>query len=89
MIRNPEGRFSHDSTCYYSDWIKSLSENSTNSFLRGLDLGVELEEAWLVCCATAYIWNYNNHILTQLRHREILATLTAVFNGLKKVGHAG
>ena len=73
----------------FSDWIKSISECATNSFLRGLDLGVDLEEAWLVCCATAYIWNYNNHILTQLRHREIMPTLTAVYNGLKKVGHAG
>ena len=72
----------------YSDWIKSLSENGTSSFLRGLALGVELNEAWLVCCASTYVWNYNNHVLTQLRHREIMDTLTVVFDGLKKVGHA-
>ncbi|XP_060585472.1 cilia- and flagella-associated protein 46-like isoform X2 [Ruditapes philippinarum] len=72
----------------YCDWIKSLSENGTSSFLRGLALGVELNEAWLVCCASTYVWNYNNHVLTQLRHREIMDTLTVVFDGLKKVGHA-
>ncbi|XP_053406399.1 cilia- and flagella-associated protein 46-like [Mercenaria mercenaria] len=72
----------------YCDWIKSLSECGTSSFLRGLALGVELNEAWLVCCATTYVWNYNNHVLTQLRHREIMDTLTVVFDGLKNVGHA-
>lgn len=72
----------------HSDWIKALSETATQSFLRGLALGVELDEAWLVCCAATYVWNYNNHVLTQLRHREILETLTTVFDGLKKVGHA-
>ncbi|CAG2203029.1 Cilia- and flagella-associated protein 46 [Mytilus edulis] len=73
----------------YCDWIKSLSQDGTKSFLRGLDLGVELEEPWLVCCASAYIWNYNNHVLTQNRHREIMDPLMACFDGLKKVGHAG
>lgn len=72
----------------YCDWIKSLSELSTKSFLRGLALGVELQENWLVCCAATYIWNYNNHVLTQLRHREIMDTLNTVFEGLKTVGHA-
>ncbi|XP_052771669.1 cilia- and flagella-associated protein 46-like isoform X4 [Mya arenaria] len=72
----------------YCDWIKSLSESTTGSFLRGLALGVELTEAWLVCCSATYIWNYNNHVLTQLRHREVMETLTTVFDGLKKVGHA-
>ncbi|KAL4232411.1 Cilia and flagella associated protein 46 [Mactra antiquata] len=72
----------------YCEWITSLSQSATNSFLRGLALGVELDEAWLVCCAATYVWNYNNHVLTQLRHREIMETLTTVFDGLKKVGHA-
>lgn len=72
-----------------SNWIRELSEASTSSFLRGLELGVDLMEPWLVCNAAAYIWNYNNHILTQMRHREILLPLTAVLDGLKRVGHAG
>ncbi|XP_025093435.1 cilia- and flagella-associated protein 46-like isoform X2 [Pomacea canaliculata] len=73
----------------YCNWIRELSEASTSSFLRGLELGVDLMEPWLVCNAAAYIWNYNNHILTQMRHREILLPLTAVLDGLKRVGHAG
>ncbi|KAK6186277.1 hypothetical protein SNE40_008346 [Patella caerulea] len=73
----------------YCDWIKMLSETSTKSFLRGLELGVILEEAWLVCSAAAYVWNYNNHVLTENRHREILNTLAVILDGLKKVGHAG
>ncbi|XP_062591392.1 cilia- and flagella-associated protein 46-like [Saccostrea cucullata] len=71
------------------DWIKSLSADATQSFLRGLELGVELEEPWLVCSAAAYIWNYNNHVLTQRRHREVMDTLTKVVEGIKKVGHDG
>ncbi|XP_056005172.1 cilia- and flagella-associated protein 46-like isoform X7 [Ostrea edulis] len=73
----------------YCDWIKSLSDDTTHSFLRGLELGVELEEPWLVCSAAAYIWNYNNHVLTQRRHREVMDTLTKVIEGVKKVGHDG
>ncbi|ESP03735.1 hypothetical protein LOTGIDRAFT_237561 [Lottia gigantea] len=73
----------------YCDWIKMLSEMSTKSFLRGLELGVVLDEAWLVCSAAAYIWNYNNHVLAGNRHREILDTLSAVLDGLRQVGHAG
>lgn len=73
----------------FSDWIKSLSADATRSFLRGLELGVELVEPWLVCSAAAYIWNYNNHVLTQRRHREVMDTLTKVVEGIKKVGHDG
>ncbi|KAK7482059.1 hypothetical protein BaRGS_00026751 [Batillaria attramentaria] len=73
----------------YCDWIAELSDVSTKSFLRGLQLGVDLIEPWLVCCAATYIWNYNNHILSQNRHREIVPALTTVLDGLKKVGHAG
>ncbi|XP_076434592.1 cilia- and flagella-associated protein 46-like isoform X2 [Babylonia areolata] len=73
----------------YCDWIAELSEASTKAFLRGMELGMELGEAWLVCCATSYIWNYNNHILSSGRHREIVPALTALLGGLKKVGHAG
>ncbi|XP_041369926.1 cilia- and flagella-associated protein 46-like [Gigantopelta aegis] len=73
----------------YCDWISYLSETSTASFLQGLSLGLELNEAWLVCSAVAYIWNYNNHVLTQNRHREIIETLQTVLDGMKKVGHAG
>ncbi|XP_035825239.1 cilia- and flagella-associated protein 46 [Aplysia californica] len=73
----------------YCEWIKDLSEQTTANFLRGLALGIELDEAWIVCSAAAYLWNYNNHVLTQGRHKEIVPHLTTVLAGLKKVGHAG
>lgn len=47
----------------FSDWIKSLFADVIRSFLRGLELGVELEELWLVCSVVVYIWNYNNYFL--------------------------
>ncbi|XP_071090002.1 cilia- and flagella-associated protein 46-like [Haliotis cracherodii] len=73
----------------YCDWINSLSECATNSFLRGLALGMELDEPWLVCSGAAYVWNYNNHVFTQDRHREVIDTLSTILSGLKAVGHAG
>ena len=73
----------------FSEWIDSLSKESIDAFLRAVNLGVELNEAWVVCSSASYIWNYNNHTMTQLRHREMVETLKEVLTGMKKVGHAG
>ncbi|GFS07539.1 cilia- and flagella-associated protein 46 [Elysia marginata] len=73
----------------YCEWIKDLTQQATENFLRGLALGVELNEPWIVCSAGAYIWNYNTHVLAQGRHREIVDSLTTILSGLKRVGHAG
>ncbi|XP_077868056.1 cilia- and flagella-associated protein 46-like [Saccoglossus kowalevskii] len=73
----------------YCEWIKSLSDNTTKGFLRAAELGIELNEPWIVCSAAAYVWNYNNHVLTQNRHREIISPLAALLDALKVVGHAG
>ena len=54
-----------------------------------MELGQELSEAWLVCCAATYVWNYCNHVLHQRRHRTIIETLQKLVDGLTKVGHAG
>ena len=75
--------------CVHSEWIKDLTQQATENFLRGLALGVELNEPWIVCSAGAYIWNYNTHVMAQGRHREIVDALTTVLGGLKRVGHAG
>jgi hypothetical protein len=66
-----------------------LSETATESFLRSIELGVELSESWIICSAATYLWNYNNHIFAQNRHREIVDVLQTVLDGLRKVGHAG
>ncbi|KAH9492442.1 Cilia- and flagella-associated protein 46 [Bulinus truncatus] len=73
----------------YREWIVALSKEATKSFLRGLFLGVLLNEPWIVCSAAAYVWNYNNHIFGQGREDEITSDLSTVLEGLKKVGHAG
>lgn len=74
---------------FASEWTDSLSVMASKAFLRALELGTQLQEAWIVCSASAYIWNYNNHVLTQDRHKEIIEHLQACLDGLKKVGHAG
>ena len=73
----------------YCDWIKSLSDEASQAFLHAVRLGKELQEPWIVCCAAAYIWNYNNHILSSNRHNEIIMPLQSVLEGLQDVGHAG
>ncbi|XP_055900491.1 cilia- and flagella-associated protein 46-like isoform X3 [Biomphalaria glabrata] len=73
----------------YSDWLMDLSKEATQSFLRGLSLGVSINEPWIVCSAAAYIWNYNNHIISQGEEDQISSDLNIVLEGLKKVGHAG
>lgn len=77
--------------CHFipSEWIASLSKEATGSFLRGAAIGVELEEAWLCCCAATYVWNYNNHILSREEHHQIVDNLTAVLEALRAAGHAG
>ena len=66
-----------------------MTDDAVSSFLKSVTLGIELNEAWILCSATAYIWNYNNHVLDQNRHREIVDTLQTLLDGLRKVGHAG
>ncbi|XP_077992013.1 cilia- and flagella-associated protein 46-like isoform X2 [Glandiceps talaboti] len=73
----------------YCEWIQSLCTNTTRGFLRGAELGVELNEPWIVCSAAAYVWNYNNHVLTDNRHRELIAPFSTLLDALKVVGHAG
>ena len=74
---------------FFSDWIGDLSKFCTEAFIRGLELGVDLGESWLVCSAITYLWNHNNHILSHDRQREIVPTLTTIFEALKKFGHVG
>ena len=72
-----------------SDWISSLSEDALSCFLRAAELGIELGEAWIVCSAAAYVWNYSNHILANNRHKEMIEPFQKILESFKKVGHAG
>ncbi|XP_071793797.1 cilia- and flagella-associated protein 46-like isoform X3 [Asterias amurensis] len=73
----------------YRDWIKDLSASITKGFLRASELGVQLTEPWIVCSSTTYLWNYNNHLLSAGRHRELIDCFGSLLQDLKQVGHAG
>ena len=66
-----------------------MTRNAVASFLRGAALGVELQEAWVVCNAATYIWNYYNHVLQSERHREITDCLQTLLDAFKETGHTG
>ena len=72
-----------------SEWIKSLSDDAVKGFQRAAQIGVELNEAWIVVNAAVYLWNYTNHMLTQQRFREVVPIYTPVLETLKETGHAG
>ena len=73
----------------YSNWIQGLSDSVAKGFLRAAELGVQLNEPWIVCSAATYLWNYNNHLLSSGRHRELTAAFAKLLQALKQVGHAG
>ena len=72
-----------------SEWIKSLSDDAVRGFQRAAQIGVELNEPWLVVNAAVYLWNYTNHMLTQERFREVVSIYTPILEALKDTGHAG
>ncbi|XP_043912815.1 cilia- and flagella-associated protein 46 [Protopterus annectens] len=73
----------------YRDWIAHLSQCASENFLRAARLGVDLNEAWIVCNAAVYILNYNKHIITSGRQREIMKTLQTLYDAFIQVGHNG
>ncbi|XP_039626525.1 cilia- and flagella-associated protein 46 [Polypterus senegalus] len=73
----------------YRDWISRLSDYATENFLRAAELGVELNEAWIVCNAAVYIWNYNIHLIKSGRQRELVETFQKILSAFKKTGHCG
>ncbi|XP_062436353.1 cilia- and flagella-associated protein 46 [Rhea pennata] len=73
----------------YSLWIKYLSQYAMENFQRAAEIGEELNEAWIVHNAVVYILNYNKHLITAGRQREIIEYLQTVFRAIKSVGHNG
>ncbi|XP_048585353.1 cilia- and flagella-associated protein 46 isoform X2 [Nematostella vectensis] len=73
----------------YCNWISSLSQEAVSSFQRAAEIGVELNEPWLICNSAVYLWNYTNHMLTQGRYREIVQIYTPVLDAMKATGHDG
>ncbi|KAF4090490.1 hypothetical protein AMELA_G00052800 [Ameiurus melas] len=73
----------------YSDWIQEMSVYATANFLRGAELGAELQEPWLVVNAAVYLWNYNKHILATKGQDKLVPTFSQLVELLKQTGHAG
>lgn len=73
----------------YRAWISEINELAVNSFLRSTAIGKELKETWIVVNAATYFWNYNNHMISQNKHRDIYGQLQVILDGLKKAGHDG
>ncbi|XP_072095861.1 cilia- and flagella-associated protein 46 isoform X2 [Mobula birostris] len=73
----------------YRNWIDYLSNSATQSFLRAAELGMQLNEAIIVCNAAVYIWNYNHHLLVAGRYKKLVKPFQALLDALKKTGHCG
>ncbi|XP_067858761.1 cilia- and flagella-associated protein 46 [Heptranchias perlo] len=73
----------------YRNWIDSLSHYATQNFLRAAELGVELNEALIVCNAAIYIWNHNNHLLVAGRYKELVKPFQTLLDQIKQTGHRG
>uniref|UniRef100_A0A8B9MAG4 Cilia- and flagella-associated protein 46 n=1 Tax=Accipiter nisus TaxID=211598 RepID=A0A8B9MAG4_9AVES len=73
----------------YSLWIDYLSRYAMENFQRAAKIGEELNEAWIVHNAVVYILNYNRHLISSGRQREIIEYLQTLLGAIKAVGHNG
>ncbi|XP_066410721.1 cilia- and flagella-associated protein 46 [Molothrus aeneus] len=73
----------------YSLWIDSLSQYAMENFQRAAEIGEELNEAWIVHNAVVYILNYNRHVISSGRQRDIIEYLQTLLGAIKTVRHDG
>ncbi|NWH82317.1 CFA46 protein, partial [Piaya cayana] len=73
----------------YSLWINHLSQYAMENFQRAAKIGEELNEAWIVHNAVVYVLNYNRHLISSGRQREIIECLQTLLEATKTVGHNG
>ncbi|XP_074015315.1 cilia- and flagella-associated protein 46 [Numenius arquata] len=73
----------------YSLWIDYLSQYAMENFQRAAEIGEELNEAWIVHNAVVYVLNYNRHLISSGRQREIIEYLQTLLGAFKTVGHNG
>lgn len=71
----------------YCEWLNGLSKQAVDHFLRGIQIGVQLSESWLVSQGSAYLWNYFHHKLEKRSFNQLVSTLTECLDALRKVGH--
>ncbi|XP_064287730.1 cilia- and flagella-associated protein 46 isoform X2 [Passer domesticus] len=73
----------------YSLWIDNLSRYAMENFQRAAEIGEELNEAWIVHNAVVYILNYNRHVISSGRQKDIIGYLQTLLGAIKTVGHNG
>lgn len=71
----------------YTNWLNNLSKEAVKNFLQGIKIGIELQESWIVCQGSAYLWNYFHHLIDKRQSSQILSVLTEMFDAIKKIGH--
>lgn len=72
----------------YTKWIQLLGNSVTKSFLRAIEIGVDLNESWIGCSATAYLWNYNKHLISESQYSQLVEVFETALNGLRTTGHS-
>ncbi|XP_014779855.1 cilia- and flagella-associated protein 46 [Octopus bimaculoides] len=72
----------------YCQWIQQMNSKITSSFLRGLILGYNLNDSYIVGNAATYLWNYNLHIIEQNRQSEIVGCFATLLEGMQKVDYS-
>uniref|UniRef100_A0A8C0VJ55 Cilia and flagella associated protein 46 n=1 Tax=Cyanistes caeruleus TaxID=156563 RepID=A0A8C0VJ55_CYACU len=70
----------------YSLWIDSLSQYAMENFQRAAEIGEELNDAWIVHNAVVYVLNYNRHLISSGRQRDIIEYLQTLLGAIKTVG---
>ncbi|KAM6416110.1 cilia- and flagella-associated protein 46 [Rhynochetos jubatus] len=73
----------------YSLWIDCLSQYAMDNFHRAAEIGKELNEAWIVHNAVVHVLNYNRHLISSGRQREIIECLQTLLGAIRTVGYNG
>ncbi|KAL6101538.1 cfap46 [Pungitius sinensis] len=73
----------------YRNWIQALSAFATSNFLRAAELGVEMDESWLVANTAIYLWNYSSHLLAAGEYQCLLPTFQSLVAMLRKSKFTG
>ena len=71
----------------YQNWLKSISEESIDCFLRAGEHAKSLSEPLLAVNASVCLWNYCTHLFTAHNHRQIVQKLEVALGFLRHLGH--
>eukprot|EP00731_Ephydatia_muelleri_P020306 Em0013g33a len=69
----------------YCNWAQGLTNDAQKSFLKTAELGLSLQEPWLVCNAATYLWNHNRHLIEDGKLVDLVVVLRTMASFLKQV----